>query len=158
MNSNDTWRNITSQRAFELNQVYEDVKIIFLSCFHHFFQIVANNTFKNFDLHYFQTPFEGIQIILLFLISSEVIQLWHSMGGETWQLIELVDGNLWEEKISDVLGFHPTQIADALVIDVLWKKFDDAKLLPPLNPNNAKIAALFGNQVSNTSCIEKTEF
>jgi len=42
MNSNDTWRNATTARAFELNEVY--------------LQIMANHTFKHFDMHYFDCP------------------------------------------------------------------------------------------------------
>jgi len=108
MNSDSYWRNVTTERAFELNDVYK--------------AIVANNTFKNFDMHYFDTPLQ------------EVIDLWKSMGGQTWQLIELVD------------GFHPSQISDALVVDVLWKMYAAQNLLPPVNPYNAMIASLFGDQ------------
>jgi acyloxyacyl hydrolase len=50
----------------ELNQVYT--------------QIIGNHTFKNFDMYYFDPPLKA------------VIEQWNKAGGETWQLIEPVDG------------------------------------------------------------------
>jgi hypothetical protein len=66
MNSEAYWRNVTTARAVELNQVYQE--------------LVANTSYKNFDVHYFECPLE------------EVIQIWKQKGGESWQLIEPVDG------------------------------------------------------------------
>ena len=108
MNSDEYWRNATTQRAFELNQVYN--------------QIIANNTFKNFDMHYFDCPLE------------QVVSEWIANGGEAWQLIEPVD------------GFHPTQTSDALSVGVLWNVLEEQGLLPPVNPWNKVIEQMFGNQ------------
>jgi acyloxyacyl hydrolase len=66
VDSDAHWRNATTQRAMELNQVYT--------------QIIANHTFKNFDMYYFDPPLKA------------VIEQWNKAGGETWQLIEPVDG------------------------------------------------------------------
>jgi len=41
---------------------------------------MANHTYKNFDMAYYDFPIE------------EVIKIWQAKGGETWQLIEPVDG------------------------------------------------------------------
>lgn len=64
MNSNETIRNAGQKRANELNTVYPE--------------IIANYTYKNFDMAYYEYPFKGIT------------DMWHKMGGETWQLIEAV--------------------------------------------------------------------
>lgn len=50
-------------------------------------------------------------------------------------------------------GFHPSQIANALTIEVLWPEYEKLKLLPPVNPNNALIAKLFGDQVSPSMIV-----
>jgi acyloxyacyl hydrolase len=108
MNSNETARNITTERAFELNEVYKE--------------IIANTTFKNFDMHYYDCPMR------------EVIAKWTSMGGKVEDLIEPVD------------GFHPTQIANFLTTDVMWEKYRKDGILAPVNPFNDLIEKLFGNQ------------
>eukprot|EP00026_Physarum_polycephalum_P007804 Phypoly_transcript_07872.p1 GENE.Phypoly_transcript_07872~~Phypoly_transcript_07872.p1 ORF type:complete len:447 (+),score=71.22 Phypoly_transcript_07872:193-1533(+) len=110
MNSDAYWRNATTQRAFELNQVYQD--------------IIANHTYKNFDMHYFDCPME------------EVLATWISEGGQAWEIIEPVD------------GFHPNQIANALLAQTQWNKLlaNYSFLVPPINPNNAQITQLFGDQ------------
>jgi len=108
MNSDAYWRNATSQRAAELNEVYDI--------------IMSNNTFKNFDMAYFGCPLEA------------VIELWKQQGGEPYQLIEPVD------------GFHPTQIANELTVEVLWQLYTQNGLLPPINPYNSMIEQLFGDQ------------
>jgi len=66
LNSDPYWRDATTQRAFELNDVYK--------------KIVATKTYKHFDLTYFDIPLQ------------EIITLWQQRGGEAWQLIEPVDG------------------------------------------------------------------
>eukprot|EP01119_Soliformovum_irregulare_P005018 TRINITY_DN1632_c0_g1_i1.p1 TRINITY_DN1632_c0_g1~~TRINITY_DN1632_c0_g1_i1.p1 ORF type:complete len:586 (-),score=154.28 TRINITY_DN1632_c0_g1_i1:68-1615(-) len=66
MNSDEYWRDATSARAAELNQVYKN--------------IVSNHTWNNFDFHYFDCPLE------------KVLNIWESKGGQAWQLIEPVDG------------------------------------------------------------------
>jgi len=88
-------------------------------------QIIANYTFSKFDMAYF--PFPAIKIY----------DIWHNKyGGEAWQLIEPSD------------GFHPNQYANALAGYVLFEeiltKFPD--MIGPINPNNAAITSMFGNQ------------
>jgi len=108
MNSDADWRNKTSQRAEELNQVYQD--------------IVRNNTYKNFDLHYFDCPL------------NEVVRRWQKQGGQVWQLIEPVD------------GFHPNQISEELTTQVLTELYEKEGIAPPVNPHNAEIQKMFGDQ------------
>jgi len=108
MNTDEWWRNATTKRAMELNQVYQD--------------IIANNTFQNFKMYYVDTPLE------------EVIAKWHSMGGQTYELIEPVD------------GFHPTQISDALAAEIYYEKYIQFGIAPPINPHNELIRELFGDQ------------
>jgi len=110
MNSDEYWRNATTERAMQLNEVYK--------------MIIANNTYNNFDMTYFDCPL------------PEVLNTWVAQGGEAWEIIEPVD------------GFHPNQIANALLAEVQWTKLlaNYTYLLPPINPNNEQIAQLFGDQ------------
>ena len=66
MNVNETWRNKTTERAFELNKALKD--------------LVDNITLTNIELLYFDD------------VLTRVIEYWKSQGGETWQLIEPSDG------------------------------------------------------------------
>eukprot|EP01116_Phalansterium_solitarium_P020702 TRINITY_DN6179_c0_g1_i1.p1 TRINITY_DN6179_c0_g1~~TRINITY_DN6179_c0_g1_i1.p1 ORF type:complete len:584 (-),score=227.04 TRINITY_DN6179_c0_g1_i1:362-2077(-) len=89
-------------------------------------QLIANysSVFKNFDMAYIDFPM------------AEVIAAWTAQGGEAWQLIEPVD------------GFHPNQIAHSLMADAYWNFLltNHSDFVGPVNPNNAQIAQLFGNQ------------
>jgi acyloxyacyl hydrolase len=75
-------------------------------------------------MYYFEPPLKA------------VIEQWNKAGGETWQLIEPVD------------GFHPNQLANALFAEYQWSvlvsKFP--QLVGDVNPNNAQILARFGDQ------------
>lgn len=66
LNSNETWRNITTDRALELNAALK--------------ALVANETFENFKAYYFDPPV------------NQAFKYWEERGGEPWQLIEPVDG------------------------------------------------------------------
>ncbi len=66
MNSNETVRNVGSERAANLTKVYQE--------------IISNTTFKNFDMVFFEFPFPQIR------------QVWEKMGGQPWELIEPIDG------------------------------------------------------------------
>lgn len=66
MNTNETWRNVTTERAMELNQALRD--------------LVSNQTFNNFKIYYIDPPVQT------------AINQWVAQGGEAWQLIEPVDG------------------------------------------------------------------
>jgi len=110
MNSNETVRNIGSERAAELSAVYN--------------MIIANHTYEHFDMVYYDFPF------------AEIDKIWRRQGGETWQLIEPID------------GFHPNQIANALIAEYLWAKLlqDHPDFLGEENPNNELIEKLFNDQ------------
>jgi len=110
MNTDPYWRNATTQRAVELNHVYS--------------QIIANTTFKNFDMHYFDPPLQG------------VVDMWKKQGGQTWQLIEPVD------------GFHPNQLANALFAEYQWNLLVTKypQLVGDINPHNDEIRSRFGDQ------------
>lgn len=77
---------------------------------------------KAFQLHYLPLDF------------TDIIKEWEGDGGQPWQLIEPVD------------GFHPAQIGQTLLAERVVKEYDQMGILPPLNPNNAKIQQLFGDQ------------
>jgi len=110
MNTNATMRNLTTERANELNAVYD--------------MIIANNTFKNFDMHYFP------------LLFNEVINVWTKEGHSVYELIEPVD------------GFHPSQYSEALLAQLQWENYlaNFTELVPLVNPYNSIIAQLFGDQ------------
>lgn len=87
-------------------------------------RIARTESFKNFDVIYIDDPFTAI------------INQWVSGGGKLYQLIEAVD------------GFHPSQIANSLMADYIWKFLEDnhPSFIPALNPNNDKITTIFGDQ------------
>ena len=66
MNSNETWRNLTTERAMQLNDAFRN--------------LVKNETFKNFKAYYFDPPI------------PEAFERWEKEGGKRWELIEPVDG------------------------------------------------------------------
>ena len=66
LNSNETWRNLTTDRAMQLNVALRE--------------LVANETFQNMKAYYFDPPVQ------------EAFKRWEAEGGEPWQLIEPVDG------------------------------------------------------------------
>lgn len=86
--------------------------------------IIANYSFANFEMAY--TPFP----------LPEAIKIWTDMGGQVYELIEPVD------------GFHPSQIANGLlgqiISDMLIKDLPD--FIGPVNPNNDLIQETFGDQ------------
>ena len=66
MNTNETWRNRTQERADALGQAWKEA--------------VEKASYKNFQVRYMEAPFD------------EVFAEWTKRGGERWQLIEPVDG------------------------------------------------------------------
>jgi hypothetical protein len=58
------------------------------------------------------------------------------LGGESWQLIEPVD------------GFHMSQLGHAFGADEIWNMFlaDRPQWVGDVNPFNDEIAKIFGNQ------------
>lgn len=67
---------------------------------------------------------------------KQINDIWTSKGGQTYQLIEPID------------GFHPGQIANSLLADVLWTMLsqDHPNFLGPVNPHNDEIQKIFGDQ------------
>ncbi|KAF2078139.1 hypothetical protein CYY_000523 [Polysphondylium violaceum] len=110
MNPNETIRDATSQRAVDLSAVYD--------------VIIKNYNFTHFDMQYYDFPFAAIN------------QEWLAQGGQTWELIEPVD------------GFHPNQITNYLMGKYFFDQLsqDHPDWLGDINPNNNIIQSLFGNQ------------
>ncbi|EFA78312.1 hypothetical protein PPL_08963 [Heterostelium album PN500] len=110
MNPNETVRDATSARAAQLSAVYNE--------------IIKNYTYTHFDMQYYDFPFNAINA------------KWIAQGGQTYQLIEPVD------------GFHPNQMANFLIAGELWDQLmtDHPDWLGQVNPNNQIIQSLFGNQ------------
>jgi len=84
-------------------------------------EVIRNNTYKNFDMTYFKCPIDGTCLSCflsphthshLVCVCTEIIDFWNAQGGETWQLIEPVD------------GFHPNQMANALIGAWFWNQFE----------------------------------
>lgn len=86
--------------------------------------IAEKQKFTHFDLHFVPNPFQ------------RVIDEWVNSGGQLWQLIEPVD------------SLHPTQAAQKLIAQSLWNYLETNMpfVLGPVNPNNAIIEKLFGDQ------------
>lgn len=113
-------------------------------------QITLTQKFNHFDTIYFASPINGTHTRILYYTfnqyltcySAEVIKIWTGQGGQVYELIEPVD------------GFHPSQIGNALVADYMWKQIEEnyPHILPPINPNNAQIDKLFGNQGTYWMC------
>jgi len=110
LNPNETTRNLASQRAAELSAVFDE--------------IIANNTFKHFDMAYLPFPL------------PEIIKEWTQRGGKVSDLIEAVD------------GFHPSQIGNYVVGGWMWQWLLDNRpsWVGKENPNNPTIEKLFGDQ------------
>ncbi|XP_041454087.1 acyloxyacyl hydrolase-like [Lytechinus variegatus] len=111
MSSNESLRNFTSERAANLSRALQ--------------QVATSYNANNFEVKFIEFDFQT------------VVDKWKALGGETWQLIEPVD------------GFHPSQIAMYLSSEVLWQEI--VQQLPDViksltNPNNARIRAVFGDQ------------
>ncbi|NXD84587.1 AOAH hydrolase, partial [Halcyon senegalensis] len=66
LTSNETLRNLTSERALQLSNVLKE--------------IARSEKFTNFDIFYMDFPLR------------QTAEEWRKMGGEPWQLIEPVDG------------------------------------------------------------------
>lgn len=110
LNSNETWRNLTSERAANLTAVYD--------------QIIANTTFQHFDMY-------RVNMDWFALFAN-----WTALGNPAMDLIEPGD------------GFHPSQAGNQLLAEIIWEDIaaNRPTWLPTVNPHNAAIAALFGDQ------------
>lgn len=87
-------------------------------------KVARTQKFTNFDVHYLSNPFRT------------VMKEWVANGGQLWQLIEPVD------------SFHPTQGAQPLIAQALWRSLEKRlpHVLGPVNLNNPTIRRLFGTQ------------
>ena len=87
-------------------------------------KIVAGANFKNFDVHYISFDFRKI-------IGDYVVA-----GGDAQDCIEPFD------------GFHPSQTGLSLAAAHVWTTLEKERpdFLGRLNPHNAKIQELFGDQ------------
>ncbi|XP_076449444.1 acyloxyacyl hydrolase-like [Babylonia areolata] len=112
MNTNETVRNMTAERAFALSAVLEDMAK------------QNRSSYTHFQLFYMGNPI------------NQAIKLWTAKGGQTWQLLEPVD------------GFHSNQYGQALTAEAMWTEAE--RLAPgvfgPPNPRNPDISRLFGDQ------------
>ena len=93
--------------------------------------IIAKKSYRNFNMTYIPT-------MELF---QEVVDAWTAQGRPAQQLIEGLD------------GFHPSTTSQSLLADKVWNYALSRGLSVPVNPNNAKIEALFGNQGGYTSDV-----
>jgi len=79
-----------------------------------------------------QGQWRNIEVLFLGNLFNEALNAYPA--GNRWQLIEPVD------------GFHPSQLANALIGQYIWNATVTAGHAPPVNPHNAEIKARFGDQ------------
>ncbi|XP_046386733.1 acyloxyacyl hydrolase-like [Ischnura elegans] len=87
-------------------------------------KIAEDQSFSALKIHYLDNPL------------AQVMQEWEKKGRQVWELIDPVD------------SLHPSQIAQSLITDVLWRNIEQKfpYILGDVNPHNAKIEELFGDQ------------
>jgi len=87
-------------------------------------EIIATQQFQNFDLHYFYPDY------------AQVIANWTAAGNSALDLIEPVD------------GFHPSTTGNALLAAAYWDwlNVNVPAAINDVNPNNADIQRIFGDQ------------
>lgn len=89
-------------------------------------------------MKYLATSYKSKKLSLSFVPNPlpEVIKIWSSRGGEVWQLFESVD------------GFHPNQIAQPIITEVLWRSLKQfaPESLGLVNIHNREILKQFGDQ------------
>ncbi|CAF0849277.1 unnamed protein product [Brachionus calyciflorus] len=110
MTTNDTLRKMTTDYAVMLSDIVKDIAL--------------NYNYKHFDMLYTDVPIR------------QMMDIWESMGGERWQLIESVD------------GFHINQNGNILLADLYWDILSKSNpdWIGPENQFNNDIIKLFGNQ------------
>eukprot|EP01064_Diplonema_japonicum_P035619 TRINITY_DN7787_c0_g1_i1.p1 TRINITY_DN7787_c0_g1~~TRINITY_DN7787_c0_g1_i1.p1 ORF type:complete len:547 (+),score=100.52 TRINITY_DN7787_c0_g1_i1:53-1642(+) len=113
MNTNATLRNVTTERATQLNTAWREE--------------VPKLNLSNIRVAYMDYPLKA------------AVAEWNAQGGQTWELIEPVD------------GFHPNQIANSLFAQQIWKQLlqinsTQPGFIPSENPHNSEILAKFGDQ------------
>jgi len=87
-------------------------------------ELIKQYKFQNFDMAYYDFPFK------------QIMQEWVAAGGQAYQLVEPSD------------GFHPAQPSNFLGAAWFMKhlSIDHPEFIGDINPNNALIEKLFGNQ------------
>ncbi|XP_063218353.1 acyloxyacyl hydrolase-like [Bacillus rossius redtenbacheri] len=85
--------------------------------------VATTEKFRSFDVHYLDNPIH------------EMFHEWQK-NHSAWMLVEPVD------------SLHPTQLAQPIITDILWKKMLQyfPHVLGEVNPNNDKIEQLFKDQ------------
>lgn len=86
--------------------------------------IASGQTYKNFDMYKLNVNWDNL------------INEYIKTGADPMNIIEPVD------------GFHPSQAGQQLLADMIWVDLTSNRpnWLPPVNPNNAAIAQIFGDQ------------
>ena len=89
--------------------------------------VADSTTYNNFDLTYVDYP-----------ISEATVQQW-AAGGK---------GRAGKDLFEPIGGGHPSTTAHILMAQTIWAELEKnhPEIIGPVNPNNAKIASLFGNQ------------
>jgi len=84
----------------------------------------------------YKNRFENLEPVYLPNPIFEVIARQEARGGKGWELVEKFD------------GFHPNQKGHKLMAEVAWDAMEQTypHILGPVNPNNARIRTLFGDQ------------
>ncbi|KNC50626.1 uncharacterized protein AMSG_11616, partial [Thecamonas trahens ATCC 50062] len=86
--------------------------------------IIATKHYASFDMYYFDLPDE------------DIIASWAAKGGNVADLV------------SQVGGVHPSLVGSTLWADAIWTILETniPHVLGPVNPHNAAITAMFGDQ------------
>jgi len=87
-------------------------------------KIIASQKYKHFDMHYLGNFLE------------QNVKTWKSQGGDPSELFEIVGGG------------HPSQLDQELTAAAIWNVMvsEYPETIGAVNPNNAKIQKLFGDQ------------
>jgi acyloxyacyl hydrolase len=111
LNSNDTVREFTTERAKNLSKIYAE--------------IIAEKTFKNFDVAYYDFP-------AMEVLTRRVLE-----GKDPKEMIERCD------------GFHPNGEFHSYLADWLWVKLrnEHPDWIGQQNPHNAEIRSIFGMDI-----------
>ena len=144
LNTNETWRNATSQRAADLTAVYDaiiatnssrytafDVRaagVCACACLQH--GPIARSLF------FFPPLLALAQMYHLQVDWQKFITDYEAAGGDGFDLIEPAD------------GFHESQTGSMVLAAKLWDDLATNRpaWIPKRNPNNGNIAAMFGDQ------------
>ncbi|CAF0849295.1 unnamed protein product [Brachionus calyciflorus] len=110
MIKNATLRQLTTDYAMMLSGLVKNITL--------------TKSYKNFDMAYTDVPI------------LKLLEIWESMGGEDWQVIEPID------------GFHINQNGNYLMADIYWDilQKEHPEWLGETNKYNQQIKKIFGDQ------------